>query len=158
MQEEEIHFRLMKVEDIPRVMEVELQSFTTPWTAEAFYNEIVHNHFSYYVVAVSGSTIVGYCGVWVIIDEAHITNVAVHPNHRGKKIGEHLLKQIMSLSVMYGATKMTLEVRVSNQVAQKLYQKFGFEAHGVRKGYYTDNQEDAIIMWVNLNETERQLN
>jgi ribosomal-protein-alanine N-acetyltransferase len=152
--EEEIHFRLMKVEDIPKVMEVEQSSFTTPWTADAFYNELINNHFAYYIVVEVGDRIAGYCGVWVIIDEAHITNVAVHPYFRGRKIGEYLMRHTMGLSMMYGATKMTLEVRVSNGAAQELYKKLGFMQHGVRKGYYTDNQEDALIMWVNLDESK----
>lgn len=150
MQEEEVRFRLMKIDDIESILEVERNSFATPWTADAFYNELINNHFAYYVVAEVGERVVGHCGVWVIMDEAHITNVAVHPEYRGKKIGEKLLKYIMALSISYGAQKMTLEVRVSNLVAQNLYKKLGFEAHGMRKGYYTDNNEDAIIMWVNL--------
>jgi len=154
MLEEEIHFRLMKVEDIPGVIEVELRSFTTPWTADAFYNEIVNNHFAYYIVAEIDQRIVGYCGVWIIVDEAHITNVAVDPRFRGKKIGEYLMKHIISLSLMYGAVRMTLEVRVSNITAQNLYKKLGFTEQGIRKGYYTDNHEDAIIMWVNLDESK----
>jgi ribosomal-protein-alanine N-acetyltransferase len=156
MVEEEIHFRLMKVEDIEKIMIVEKASFTTPWSADAFLNELLNNHFAYYMVAVVEKRIVGYCGVWVILDEAHITNVAVHPDFRGRKIGEQLMGHMISLSMMYGAKKMTLEVRVSNQVAQALYGKLGFENHGIRKGYYTDNQEDAIIMWVNLYETENE--
>jgi len=147
---EDVHFRLMKVEDITGVMEVEVSSFTTPWTANAFYNEVMNNHFAYYIVAELNQRIVGYCGVWVIIDEAHITNVAVHPEFRGIKIGENLMKYVMGLSMAYGATKMTLEVRVSNVGAQALYKKLGFTAQGIRKGYYTDNNEDAIIMWANL--------
>ncbi|WP_199900114.1 ribosomal protein S18-alanine N-acetyltransferase [Caldalkalibacillus mannanilyticus] len=154
MVEEDIHFRLMKVEDIPGILEVEHQSFTTPWTADAFYNELINNHFAYYIIAEMEHKVVGYCGVWVIVDEAHITNVAVHPEYRGRKIGEYLMRHIISLSMMYGAAKMTLEVRVSNRSAQNLYKKLGFTEHGIRKGYYTDNHEDAIIMWVNLDETK----
>jgi ribosomal-protein-alanine N-acetyltransferase len=156
MVEEGIHFRLMKVEDIDKVMAVEQASFSTPWSADAFLNEVINNHFAYYIVAEVEKRIVGYCGVWVIIDEAHITNVAVLPDYRGKKIGEQLLINMINLSMMYGAKKMTLEVRVSNHVAQALYKKLGFEEHGIRKGYYTDNHEDAIIMWVNFNETENE--
>jgi ribosomal-protein-alanine N-acetyltransferase len=156
MAEEEIRYRLMKVQDIEKIMEVEHASFATPWSADAFMNELTNNHFAYYIVAEIGKKVIGYCGVWVIIDEAHITNVAVHPDYRGKKIGEYLMRHIITLSMSYGAKKMTLEVRVSNKVAQALYHKFGFEEQGIRKGYYTDNQEDAIIMWVNLNDSNGQ--
>lgn len=156
MVEEEIRYRLMKVQDIEQIMEVERASFTTPWSADAFMNELTNNHFAYYIVAEIGQRAIGYCGVWIIIDEAHITNVAVHPDYRGKKIGEFLMTHIITLSMSYGAKKMTLEVRVSNKVAQALYQKFGFEEQGIRKGYYTDNQEDAIIMWVNIDDSNGQ--
>lgn len=151
---EEISFRLMKVDDLEQLMEVEHASFTTPWTKEAFFHELVHNDFAYYVVAVKDERIVGYCGVWIIMDEAHITNVAVHPKVRGRRIGEMLMRQVISLSMAYGATRMTLEVRVSNQVAQGLYKKLGFKETGIRKGYYTDNHEDALIMWVDLDESK----
>lgn len=154
MHGDEVTYRLMTIEDLDQLMEVEHASFTTPWTKEAFYHELVHNQFAYYVVAVLKERIVGYCGVWVIMDEAHITNIAVHPDVRGHKIGEMLLRQVISLSMAYGATRMTLEVRVSNYVAQSLYKKLGFIETGIRKGYYTDNHEDALIMWVNLDESK----
>lgn len=151
---QEITYRLMKVEDVDQIMEVERSSFATPWIKDAFVNELTNNHFAYYIVAVHQERLIGYCGVWVIIDEAHITNIAVHPDYRGKQIGENLLRRVIYLSMVYGATKMTLEVRVSNHVAQALYEKLGFVRKGLRKGYYTDNQEDAIIMWVNLDESK----
>lgn len=153
MVEEKVRYRLMNVPDIEQIMEVETTSFKTPWSADAFMNELINNHFAYYIIAQIGQRIIGYCGVWIIIDEAHITNVAVHPDYRGNKIGENLMRHIITLSMSYGAKKMTLEVRVSNKIAQALYNKFGFEEHGIRKGYYTDNQEDAIIMWVNLDDS-----
>ncbi|MDQ0340443.1 ribosomal-protein-alanine N-acetyltransferase [Caldalkalibacillus uzonensis] len=146
----EIQIRLMDLEDIKQVLEVEKSSFTTPWTQEAFHNELINNRFAYYLVAETSKGVAGYCGVWVIADEAHITNIAVHPDFRGQKVGERLLRSIMLLARLKGALKMTLEVRVSNQVAQNLYRKLGFETTGRRKGYYTDNQEDALIMWADL--------
>lgn len=151
---DEVTYRLMTVEDLDQLMEVEHASFTTPWTKEAFYHELMYNQFAHYVVAVWKGRVVGYCGVWVIMDEAHITNIAVHPDFRGKKIGEMLLRHVISLSMAYGATKMTLEVRVTNLVAQSLYKKLGFKETGIRKGYYSDNHEDALIMWVNLDESK----
>lgn len=147
---EDIQIRMMKLEDLDQVLEVEQATFTSPWSKEAFLNELLNNHFAHYVVAEYGEKIVGYCGVWLIMDEAHITNVAVHPRQQGKKIGYRLMKQIMELSKQGGARRITLEVRVSNHVAQSLYKKLGFVGHGIRKRYYQDNQEDALIMWATL--------
>ncbi|MCA0173740.1 ribosomal protein S18-alanine N-acetyltransferase [Bacillus sp. RAR_GA_16] len=146
-----VSFRSMTIEDIEAVMRIEHATFPTPWSRSAFYNEIVINHFATYLLLEVGEEIAGYCGVWVIIDEAHITNIALHPDYRGIKLGEALLKKAIHFVKSRGAVKMTLEVRVSNIVAQNLYRKFGFEEGGIRKNYYTDNQEDALVMWVNLN-------
>ncbi|GGK26747.1 ribosomal-protein-alanine acetyltransferase [Caldalkalibacillus thermarum] len=145
-----IQIRLMDLADIKQVLEVEQVSFRTPWTEEAFYNELTNNRFAYYMVAETENRVIGYCGVWVIVDEAHITNIAVHPDFRGRKVGERLLRSMMLLARLKGALKITLEVRVSNHVAQNLYRKLGFKITGQRKGYYTDNQEDALIMWADL--------
>jgi len=141
----------MTIEDIEAVMRIEHATFPTPWSRSAFYNEIVINHFATYLLLEVGEEVAGYCGVWVIIDEAHITNIALHPEYRGLKLGEALLNKAIHFAKSRGALKITLEVRVSNIVAQNLYRKFGFEEGGIRKNYYTDNQEDALVMWVNLN-------
>ena len=143
-------FRYMRDEDIDQVLEVEHASFTTPWSREAFYNEIHKNKFAVYIVLEDDNKIIGYCGTWVVIDEAHVTNVAILPGYRGKKMGEALMNKLMSVSREMGARTMTLEVRVTNHVAQSLYRKLGFQNGGIRKNYYSDNQEDALIMWVNL--------
>lgn len=139
--------REMVMEDLNQVLEVEQQSFASPWSRQAFEAELTQNRFAHYLVAESEGKIVGYGGVWVVFDEAHVTNIAVHPSYRGKKVGEAILRALILLSRIEGADRMTLEVRPSNLVAQKLYWKFGFKPVGVRKGYYTDNGEDAIIMW-----------
>ncbi|MYL66083.1 ribosomal-protein-alanine N-acetyltransferase [Bacillus hwajinpoensis] len=146
-----VSFRSMTIEDIEAVMRIEHATFPTPWSRSAFYNEIVINHFATYLLLEVGEEVAGYCGVWVIIDEAHITNIALHPEYRGLKLGEALLNKAIHFTKSRGALKITLEVRVSNIVAQNLYRKFGFEEGGIRKNYYTDNQEDALVMWVNLN-------
>ncbi|MBT2658483.1 ribosomal protein S18-alanine N-acetyltransferase [Bacillus sp. ISL-18] len=143
-------FRFMREEDIDQVLEVEHASFTTPWSREAFFNEIHNNKFAVYIVLEENEKIVGYCGTWVVIDEAHVTNIAIRPEYRGKKLGEALLSKLISTTREMGARSMTLEVRVTNHVAQSLYRKFGFQNGGIRKNYYSDNQEDALIMWVNL--------
>ena len=143
-------FRYMKEEDIDQILEVEHASFATPWSREAFYNEIYNNKFAVYIVLEEYQKIIGYVGAWVVIDEAHITNVAILPSYRGKKLGEALLRKMMTVAKDMGARSMTLEVRVTNNVAQSLYRKLGFQNGGIRKNYYTDNQEDALVMWVNI--------
>ncbi|AJH77657.1 MULTISPECIES: ribosomal protein S18-alanine N-acetyltransferase [Heyndrickxia] len=145
-----ITLRKATLKDLDGIYNVEMRSFTMPWTREAFYNELVHNHFATYLVLVENEKVIGYCGVWVIVDEAHVTNLAVLPEYRGRKLGETLLKNVMAYAALNHAETLSLEVRVSNIVARSLYRKLGFREGGIRKGYYTDNYEDAIVMWVNL--------
>ncbi|MBT2583940.1 ribosomal protein S18-alanine N-acetyltransferase [Planococcus sp. ISL-109] len=148
----QVAFRKMTLDDVDAVYEIEKESFTLAWTKEAFEQEMLKNEFAYYVVAETEKGIVGYCGMWLVIDEAHITNIAISPSQRGKKIGEALMTAAIEAAKAQGAKLMTLEARVSNVVAINLYKKLGFQNGGIRKGYYTDNQEDAIIMWVNFDE------
>lgn len=143
-------FRYMREEDIDQVLAVEHVSFTSPWSREAFYNELHNNKFAVYIVLEDDHKIIGYCGAWIVIDEAHVTNVAILPEYRGRKLGETMMKKLMSVAREMGAKSMTLEVRVSNHVAQSLYRKLGFQNGGIRKNYYSDNQENALVMWVNL--------
>lgn len=146
----QITFKLATIEDIDCLHSIDQQSFAVPWPEEAFLNDITHNRFASYVFLEIDGEKAGYCGVWVILDEAHITNIAVLPEYRGQKLGEKLLRKIMELTKEAGARTMTLEVRVSNDIAKSLYRKLGFQEGGIRKGYYTDNREDALVMWVNL--------
>ncbi|MFJ7640497.1 ribosomal protein S18-alanine N-acetyltransferase [Peribacillus sp. NPDC097264] len=143
-------FRKMKTEDIEQVLNVEKQSFTLPWSREAFFNELNHNEYAVYMVIEDEGKIAGYCGAWIVIDESHITNIAILPEYRGQKLGEALLRKMIEISISMGVVRMTLEVRVSNAVAISLYEKLGFQKGGIRKRYYTDNQEDAYVMWVNF--------
>ncbi|MEQ6378709.1 ribosomal protein S18-alanine N-acetyltransferase [Bacillaceae bacterium S4-13-56] len=147
---DQIVLREMELEDVDQVHNIEELSFATPWSKEAFINEIEQNKFATYIVLELEGVIVGYCGVWLVIDEAHITNIAILPEFRGKKLGEFLFKHVIDFAKKKGATLLSLEVRVSNIVAQKLYRKFGLIPGGIRKNYYVDNQEDAVVMWVNL--------
>lgn len=155
-------FRSMRLDDIETICEIEREAFPTPWSAGAFQNELTNNHFAHYLVMELDGEIAGYAGMWLIMDEAHITNIAVRAPYRGRKLGERLLVQMQSAAMFLGAERMTLEVRVSNVVAQRLYAKLGFIPAGLRKGYYTDNGEDAIIMWAHLRriaeEGERETN
>lgn len=149
---ESVKFRKMTIHDVTEVYEIEKQSFTLAWTKEAFEQEMLKNEFAYYVLAETQEGVVGYCGMWLVMDEAHITNIAISPKERGKKFGEALMKEAIETAKAQGAKLMTLEARVSNIAALNLYKKLGFKNGGIRKGYYTDNQEDAIVMWVNFDE------
>lgn len=147
---ERVDFLPLRVENLDRILEIEQLSFPTPWSKQAFLSELQQNSLAYYCVCVLDEKIIGYGGMWIVIDEAHITNVAIHPDYRGKKIGEAMMLHLIAQALIKGAFKMTLEVRPSNLSAQKLYRRMGFEAVGRRKGYYTDTKEDAIIMWKTL--------
>ncbi|GIQ67379.1 ribosomal-protein-alanine acetyltransferase [Xylanibacillus composti] len=143
-------FRSMRLDDIPCVCEIENEAFTTPWSAEAFRNELTQNHYAHYVVLEHEGRLAGYGGLWLIVDEAHITNVAVKAEFRGRGWGEKLMIRLKETALFLGAKRMTLEVRVSNLRAKRLYEKLGFYGVGIRKEYYTDNREDALIMWTHL--------
>lgn len=133
-QDAALQFRLMTLNDIPDVMVIEHEAFTMPWTEEAFRNELTNNHFAKYMVMELEGKAIGYAGMWTIMDEAHITNIAVREAYRGRKLGEKLLDELMRTAAYLGMERMTLEVRVSNLVAQRLYEKKGFESAGLRKG------------------------
>lgn len=136
----------MRLDDVPAVHEIEQRSFRTPWPAHAFEQELRGNRLARYVVARAGEAIVGFAGVWLMVDDAHITTFGVHPDWRRQGIGRQLLINLYELSVALGARQMTLEVRVSNGPAQALYRSFGFEIVGRRPHYYTDDGEDALVM------------
>ena len=147
----------MRLEDIPRVREIEQMSFRTMWPRDAYTHELRDNRLASYMIARVEKDIVGYAGMWVIMDEAHITTIAVDPIHRGQHIGERLLVVLIDSALDKGARWMTLEVRTSNAAAQALYHKYLFREIGIRKGYYSDNREDALVMWTgNLREVEFQ--
>lgn len=145
-----VQYRKMTVEDVEAVYAIEVASFPVPWTLDSFYYEMLENQFAYYTVAEESGEILGFCGSWMVVDAAQITNVAVVKSARGRKIGEGLMREAMRVAREVNMETMSLEVRVSNVVAQNLYYKLGFQDGGLRKGYYTDNQEDALVMWVKL--------
>lgn len=150
---QELHFRLMRKEDVDAVYEIECLSFRTPWTRHMLASELNNRH-AYYVLAETDGKIVGFCGLWIIPPEAHTTNIAIHPNLRGHGFGTALLRAAMEYAITQKATEMTLEVRESNFAAQKLYAKFHFVRQGVRRGYYSDTGENALLLWNrNLAET-----
>jgi len=144
-----VTFEEMRPAHLEQVLNIEKKSFPSPWSLDAFRSELLQNRFALYIVALLGEKVVGYAGMWVIIDEAHITNLAVSPAHRTNKIGRALMLEMIRRAVLSGVVRMTLEVRPSNRIARRLYASLGFEEKGTRKRYYTDTGEDAIIMWKN---------
>lgn len=142
--------RKMTVDDIDRVFEIETLSFKTPWTKDAFYKEVVENTLAEYLVLTLFDEVIGYGGMWLIMDEIHITNIAVAPDHRGKGYSSVLVASLIQFGKEKRFNHMTLEVRVSNHVAIALYEKFGFVGVGKRPKYYIDTNEDALVMWKEL--------
>lgn len=147
----EFSIREMRSDDITAVMHVDEVCFSSPWSREIYEQEMEKNEFAYYFVMEESGKVVGYAGLWIVEDDAQITNIALLPEYRGYKIGEKLFGFSMQFAMKQGASRLSLEVRESNIIAQKLYRKFGLVPGGVRKRYYPDNNEDAIVMWVNLN-------
>jgi ribosomal-protein-alanine N-acetyltransferase len=142
-----MYLRSMSQEDVPQVTEIDREAFPTQWPP-ANYERELKNGLAHYIVACDEGRqyITGFAGLWMLVDEAHITNIAVREKHRRKGIGEGLLIGVIELAIELGAQLITLEVRASNSEAQKLYAKYGFVRVGLRRGYYTDNREDAVLM------------
>ena len=136
----------MDISSIKSIMNINDLSFPISWSQESMESEL-DNKFAKYVVLKNGNFIVGYGGMWVIIDEAHITNVAVHPDARGLGAGDLIVEAMFRICRKHKVTAITLEVRSSNFVAINLYEKHGFEKESIRPHYYEDNKEDAVIMW-----------
>lgn len=145
----EIQIRRMRNEDVDQIMAIEEVSFGAHhWSADSFCSEI-QNPLGNYFCAINKSTneLIGYCGFWIICEEAHVTTIAVKKEYRKHHIGELLLQQMIETGYKVEAKWFTLEVRVSNMPALSLYKKYGFDSLGVRRKYYQDNNEDALIMW-----------
>lgn len=142
--------RLMKETDLPIVLELEEQLFTSTWKMDDFLYEMNENPFSQMFVWEEYSEIVGYMGIWIIFEQAQLTNLAVNKKYQGKGYGRKLLEMGISLCQEAGCEIMTLEVRQSNVVAKSLYQSCGFEKVSVKKDYYQDNHEDADVMMKGL--------
>lgn len=139
--------RIMQRKDIDEVFAIEMLSFTNPWTKTMFEDELENDLAVYFVYEENGN-ILGYAGIYHILDEGHITNIAVHPNFRNKGIGKMLIAKIIEYAKENGISALTLEVRKSNIIAQSLYKKFGFIEAGIRPNYYINPKEDALIMWL----------
>ncbi len=142
-----LRFEKIQEHYLPAILEIERLSHGAPWSERGFRNEFDHPH-GRFIVAVENGSVVGYGGVWFVIDEAHITTVTIHPDHRRKGIGRKICLELLGDAKAAGMTCSTLEVRAGNQAAIELYLKLGFETTGVRKRYYPDNDEDAVVMWL----------
>ena len=142
-----ISFDLMKEEDIDSVLEISSLSFSIPWSKDSYIQELT-NPVARYLVAKIDNKVVGFVGTWIVLDESHITNIAVHPNYRKQGIASKLLEKFLTYCQSQGCVAYTLEVRSGNKAARALYEKHNFKQDGIRKGYYEDNKEDAIIMWL----------
>jgi ribosomal-protein-alanine N-acetyltransferase len=133
--------------DLPTVLHIEAASFSTAWPANAFANEIRDNKLAHYFIGRLDERIVAYGGIWVILEDSHVTTIAVHPHFRGRRFGEEMMLKLLDEAIARGASWITLEVRESNVSAQKLYRKYGFTTVSTRRGYYSDNGENALVMW-----------
>jgi ribosomal-protein-alanine N-acetyltransferase len=137
----------MSFADLEQVVEIEQASFPTPWSRQSFLHELMDNERAIYLVYKHMGRVWGYVGMWIILDEGHITNLAVHPVFRRRGVGNSLIRGLEEVARERGVRHLTLEVRKSNIPAQELYKKHGFVSMGIRRQYYLDNKEDAIIMW-----------
>jgi ribosomal-protein-alanine N-acetyltransferase len=167
----------MELDDIPQVMAIDEASFPLPWSASSYRHELTDNRAAYFLVALAPASqraprwydrfwpwrtaparvVIGYVGCWLIVDEVHISTIAVHPQWRRRGVGEQMLLAVFQRAAETHMALVTLEVRVSNLAAQTLYRKHGFEVVGRRKRYYRDNHEDALLMTAYLSATQRAM-
>ncbi len=137
----------MATRDIAAVLRIERACFSTVWPSDAFHNELNGNKLAHYFVGRIGERVVAYGGIWVILEDSHVTTLAVDPEFRRHGFGEIVLLRLIDEAIERGAAWMTLEVRESNVAAQQLYRKYGFTTVTMRTGYYSDDNESALIMW-----------
>lgn len=143
----DLNIDFMKDEYIDDVLDISSLSFAVSWSKDSYIQELT-NPIAKYLVAKIDNKVVAFIGTWIILDEAHITNIAVHPDYRNQGIASDLLTNFLDYCKNKGCRAFTLEVRSGNKKAQALYKKHNFKEAGIRKGYYEDNKEDAIIMWL----------
>lgn len=144
----EMDLARMRRRHLKRVMAIESMVYPRPWSLTLFLSEIAQRNTRTYIVARHDGYVVGYAGMMFTGREAHVTNIAVDPEYHGRKVGTRLLLALITEAIARGANTLSLEVRVSNVDAQKMYAKFGFETTSVRKGYYVETGEDAYVMLI----------
>ena len=142
----EISLHKMTNEDVDDILHISKLSFPISWSRKSIESEL-SNKLAHYSIAKIKDKIVGFGGMWTIVDESQITNIAVHPHYRGNGIASLILNELINVCENKKVTGLTLEVRKSNNIAQNLYKKFGFIHEGIRPKYYEDNGEDAFLMW-----------
>lgn len=143
---QEVRIEPMAGEHLDELVELEKKAFTVPWSRGMFEEELKNPLATYYVLLIDGR-LAGYGGMWMVLNEGHITNIAVEPSLRRMGAGRRILEHLLSEGEKRGVDSFTLEVRQSNEAAKKLYLSCGFKMAGIRKNYYSDNGEDAVIMW-----------
>ncbi|MBX3097534.1 MAG: ribosomal protein S18-alanine N-acetyltransferase [Fimbriimonadaceae bacterium] len=137
----------LSAEHIDRVLAIDKASQSSPWSKESFQVELDRPQ-GVFLVAIGDGVVVGFAGAWLVLDEAHVTNVAVDPARRRQGIARKLIRELLERVKSDGATCATLEVRAGNEPAVRLYEAFGFRSVGRRKGYYPNDGEDALVMWL----------
>ena len=150
----DVTIRQAQPADAEDIYEIEELCFPDPWSLASIKYELEENERAFYLVAEHSGKVVGYAGLWWILDEGHITNVAVRPGYRNRKIAEGIIGILIEHTMQSGILHHTLEVRRDNEPAINLYEKFGFEVSGVRKGYYKNDGEDALLMWRHATDEE----
>ena len=141
-----LRFVPLETSHVPLLLAIEAEANSAPWTEKSFLNELNHPHGEFRVALLDGE-VVGYGGIWLLVDEAHVTTVAVRSDHRRMGIGRRLVVELMRLAQARGMVCATLEVRAGNTAAIELYTDLGFHTAARRKNYYPDNKEDALVMW-----------
>lgn len=147
--ENQVSFRLMTKDDIDIIVKIERKCFSTPWSKKMIEDDF-KNGLTYYIICEKENRPIGYAGMWHVVNEGHITNVAIIPEEQGKGFGKKLMEELILFAKQKHMIGMTLEVRISNKTAIHLYESLGFKAEGLRPEYYSDNRESALIMWKNL--------
>jgi ribosomal-protein-alanine N-acetyltransferase len=142
-----LRFEALQESHIPAILEIEKTANSAPWSERSFKNELDHKH-GVFLVGILQGQVVAYGGVWLVVDEAHVTTIAVAQEHRRQGIGQRLMIELLLKAQKNGMVCSTLEVRASNEGAIKMYEKFGYTVTATRKGYYPDNKEDAVVMWL----------
>jgi len=142
-----LRFEPLQASHIPAILEIEKVTNAAPWSERSFQNELDHKY-GIFLVGITGGEVVAYGGVWLVIDEAHITTIAVAESHRRQGIGQKLMVELLEKARSAGMVCSTLEVRAGNKPAIILYEKLGYHIAATRKGYYPDNKEDAVVMWM----------
>jgi ribosomal-protein-alanine N-acetyltransferase len=137
----------MKEDDIDGILDISSLSFSVSWSRDSYIQELANPVAKYFVAKVNNK-VVGFAGTWIVLDEAHITNIAVHPDHRKSGIASKLLMELINYCKAHDCVAYTLEVRSGNKAARGLYEKYNFKEAGIRKNYYEDNKEDAVLMWL----------